>query len=115
VFGKVSRRRGASAWFHGVLTWGVKVLEYWMISSLKIELNPSWKFRRNWNVPLVVLLEISWWAEFNGIYYLVRFGLRMLGEILILKRFLLLKIQINSQKTKFWKEKSVEDVGNTWA
>jgi len=30
-------------------------------------------------------------------------------EILILKSFLL-KIEINSQKTRFWKEKSVEDV-----
>jgi hypothetical protein len=32
----------------------------------------QWKFRRNWNVPLV-LFERSWWAGFNGIY-LVRFG-----------------------------------------
>jgi len=31
-------------------------------------------------------------------------------EILILKRFLPLKIQINSQKTRFWEEKSVEDM-----
>jgi hypothetical protein len=72
------RRRGASAWFHGVWTCGAKVLEYWMISSLKIKLNCSWKFRRNWNVPLV-LLERSWWAGFNGIY-LVRFGFRMMGD-----------------------------------
>ncbi len=58
-------------------------------------------------MPLV-LLERSRRAGFNGIY-LVRFGFRM-WEILILKRFLLLKIQINSQKTRFWKEKSVENV-----
>ncbi len=32
-----------------------------------------------------------------------------MGDI-IFKWFLLLKIQINSQKTRFWKEKSVEDV-----
>jgi hypothetical protein len=27
------------AWFHGVWTSWAKVLEYWMISSLKIKLN----------------------------------------------------------------------------
>ncbi len=41
--------------------------------------------------------------------YLARFGFRM-SEILILKWFLSLKIQINSKKTRFWKEKSVENV-----
>jgi len=55
-----STRRGAWAWFHDVWTCSAKVLEYWMISSLKIKLNSSWKFRRNWNVPLV-FLERSWW------------------------------------------------------
>jgi hypothetical protein len=59
------------------------------------KLNRSWKFQRNWNVPLV-LLEKSWWVRFNGIY-LVRFGFR-LWEILIFKWFLLLKILINSKK-----------------
>jgi hypothetical protein len=68
LFGKLSRRRGT--W-----TCGVEVLEYWMISSLKIKLNCSWKFSRNCNVFLV-LLERSWWAGFNGIY-LVRFGFRL--------------------------------------
>jgi hypothetical protein len=66
--------KGAWAWLHGVWTCGAKVLEYWMISSLKIIWNRRWKFRRNQNVPLV-LLERSWWAGFNGTY-LVRFGLR---------------------------------------
>ncbi len=98
VFGKLSMRRGAWAWFHGVWTCGAKVLEYWMIFSLKIELNPSWKFQRNWNVPLV-LLERSWWAGFNEIY-LVRIRFKT-WEILILKWFLLLKIQINSKKPGF--------------
>jgi len=28
LFGKLSRRRGASAWFHGIWTCGVEVLEY---------------------------------------------------------------------------------------
>jgi hypothetical protein len=80
VFGKLSTRRGALAWFHDSWTCGVKVLEYWMIFSLKIKLNRSWKFWRNWNVALV-LLERSCWAWCNGIY-LIRFGFRM-WEILI--------------------------------
>jgi hypothetical protein len=66
LFEKLSTRRGAWAWFHDVWTWGAKALEYWMISSLEIKLNRSWKFRGNWNVPLV-LLERSWWAGLNGI------------------------------------------------
>jgi hypothetical protein len=101
VFKKPSTRRGAWAWFHDVWTCGAKVqvLEYWTISSLKIKLNHSWKFWRNWNLPLV-LLERSWWAAgFNGIY-LVRFGFRI-WEILIFKWFLQLKIQINSKKPGF--------------
>jgi hypothetical protein len=47
-----------------------KVLEYRMISSLKIKLNCSWKFRRNWNVPLVLLERSGWrgntWANGTG-------------------------------------------------
>jgi hypothetical protein len=83
LFGKLSRRRGASAWFHSIWICGVEVLEYWMISCLTIKLNRIWKFWRNWNVP--ILLERSWWAGFNGIY-LVRFGFRR-QEILIFKWF----------------------------
>ncbi len=41
--------------------------------------------------------------------YLVRFGFKM-WEILIFKWFLLLKIQINSKKPGFGREKLVEDV-----
>jgi hypothetical protein len=111
LFGKLLMRRGASAWFHGVWTCGVEVLGYWMISSLKIKLNRSWKFQRNWNVPLV-LLERSWWTGFNGIY-LIRLRFRM-WETLIYKWFLLLKIQINSQKTRFWKENFSWERHNTW-
>jgi hypothetical protein len=97
------------AWFHGVWTCGARVLEYWMISSLKIKLNPSWKFQRNWNVPLVlVLLERSWWAGFNGIC-LVGFGFRM-WEILIFKWFLQLKIQINFKKPDFGRKNQLR----TW-
>ncbi len=84
VFGKLLTRRGAWAWLHNVWTCCAKVLEHWMISSLKIKLNCSWKFQKNWNVVLV-LLERSWWAGFNGIY-LVRFGFRM-WEILSFKWF----------------------------
>jgi len=62
--------------FPDVWTCDAKVVEHWIISSLKIKLNRSWKFWRNGgNVPLV-LLGRSWWAWFNGIY-LVRFGFRM--------------------------------------
>jgi hypothetical protein len=75
-----------------------KFFEYWMISSLKTKLNRSWKFRRNWNVHLV-LLERSWRAGSDGIY-LIRFGSRM-WEILIFKWVLLLKIQMNSKKPGF--------------
>jgi hypothetical protein len=98
LFGKLSRRRVASAWLRSVWTCGAEVLKYWMISSLKIKLNRSWKFRRNWNVPLM-LLERSWWAAVNEIY-LVIFRFRM-WEILIFKWFLLLKIQINSKTPGF--------------
>jgi hypothetical protein len=88
-----------SAWFHDIWTCSAKVLKYWMIFSLKIKLNHSWKFQRNWNVPLV-LLERSWWARFNGIY-LVRFGFQNGGHI-------------NFQKFRVWKEKSVENVVTHW-
>jgi hypothetical protein len=43
-----------------------------------------------------------------------RILMELIWEILIFKRFLLLKIQIKIPKTKFWKEKSVEGRGNTW-
>ncbi len=59
-------RRNAWAWFS---IWRLNLLckSYWTISSLKIESNCSWKFQRNWNVPLVSL-ERSWCPGFNGIY-----------------------------------------------
>jgi len=83
-----------------------------MNSSQKIKLNCRWNFWRNWNVH-VVLLERSWWAEFNGIY-LARFGSRM-WEILIFKWFLPLKIQINSPKNQVLEGKISWGRGNTWA
>jgi hypothetical protein len=51
---------------------------------------------------LLVLSERSWWVGFNGIY-LVRFGFRMwvISTIGNSNKF---------QRTKFWKEKSIEDV-----
>ncbi len=106
VVGKLSMR-GAWAWFHGVWTCRAKVLKYWMMFSLKIQLNCSWKFWWNWNVPLV-LLERSWWAGLNGIY-LVRFEFRLL-EMLIFKWFLLLKIQINSKIPGFGRKNQLR----TW-
>jgi hypothetical protein len=100
VFGKLLTRSSAWAWFHDVWTCRAKVLEYWMMSSLKIKLNClSWQFERNWNVPLV-LLERSWWAGFNGI----KIWIQNVGDILISKWFLLLKIQINSKKPSFWRK-----------
>jgi hypothetical protein len=107
LFGKLSRRRGALAWFHDVWICNIEFLEYWMIFSLKIQLNRSWKIQKNWNVPLV-LLKRSWWAGFNGIY-LVRFGFKM-WEILIFNWFLPLKIQINSKKPGFGRKNQL----GTW-
>jgi len=101
LFGKFSRRRGALAWFHGVWTCGVKVFEYWMISSLKVKLNPSWKFRRNWNVPLCC------WKDLYDQILMDLFGkiwIQKMWEILIFKWFLLLKIQIKFQKPGFWRK-----------
>jgi hypothetical protein len=79
-------------------SWILNEEPYWMISSVKIKLNYSWKFRRDWNVHLV-LLERSWWAGFNGIY-LVWFGFTM-REILIFQWFLLLENSNKFQKTDF--------------
>jgi hypothetical protein len=56
-----------------------------------------------------VLLERPWWGIFYGIY-LVRFGFRM-WEVLIFKMTSSATKNSNKfQKTRFWKEKSVEDV-----
>jgi hypothetical protein len=98
LFGKLSMRRGARAWFLDVWICSANVCEYWMIFSLKIKLNHSKNIWRNWNVPLV-LLETSWWVGSN-IIYLLNFGFKM-WEILILKCFLQLKIEINSKKPSF--------------
>ncbi len=96
----------------GLVSWHLdlwcKSLEYWMIFSFKIKVNRSWKFWRSWNVPLVLLERCSW-VGINGIY-LVRFGFRM-WEILILKWFLLLKIQINSKKLGFGRKNQLR----TWS
>jgi hypothetical protein len=65
----------ASAWFHDNWTSSAKVLEYWMISSLKIS----------------EVLEMCFWCCWKGLdkqglmeFYLVRFGFRM-WETLIFK------------------------------
>jgi hypothetical protein len=105
IFGKLSMRRGAWAWFHDGRTCGSKVLEYWMIFSLKIKLNCSWKFEElecAFGVVGKILMR-----GFNGVY-LLRSGFRM-WEILIFKWFLLL-IQINSKKPGFGRK----DQLRTW-
>jgi len=108
----LSMRRGGWAWFHDVWTCSAKVLNIEWFLSLKIKLNHSWKFWRNWKVPLV-LLERSWWAGFNGIY-LVRFGFKM-WETLIFQGISPPENSNKFQKTRFWKGKSVENErGNTW-
>jgi hypothetical protein len=112
VFGKLSIRRGALAWFHDVWTCGVKVFEYWMIFSLKIKLNSNWIFWRNWNVPLV-LLERSWRAGFNEIY-LVRFGFRMWEICIDFKVISAAESSNKFQKTRFWKGEISWGRGNTW-
>ncbi len=58
-------------------------------------------------MPLV-LLERSWRSGFNGIY-LVRFGLRI-RRILIFKWFFAAENSNKFQKTRFCKEKSVENM-----
>jgi phosphatidylserine synthase len=93
-----STTKGAWAWFHDVWTCGAKVLEYWMISSLKIKSNRSWNFQRNSNVPLV-MLERFLCTRFSGIH-LIGFGFKV-WKILILKWFLFLKIHISSKKPSF--------------
>jgi hypothetical protein len=107
LFGKISMGRGAWAWFHNIWTCRAKVLEYLIKFSLKIKLNHTWKFQRNWNVPLV-LLERSWWVGFNEIY-LVRFGFKT-WDILIFNWFLWLKIQINFKKLGFGRKNQLR----TW-
>ncbi len=94
----------------GSMTFGLAVQKFLNIEWFlhwKLNLNCSWKFWRNWNVPLV-LLERSWWAGFTGIY-LVSFGFRR-WEILTFKRFLPLKIQINSKKPGFGRKNQLR----TW-
>ncbi len=49
-----------------------------LITFWKLLKRISWKFGKNWNVPLV-FLERSWWAGFDGIY-LARVGLKNVGD-----------------------------------
>ncbi len=72
LFGKLLRRRGASAWFHGIWSCGLEVLQYWMIFPLKIKLNHSWKEELECAFGVVgkILMSKIW-------IHLVRFGFRM--------------------------------------
>jgi hypothetical protein len=72
VVGKLSMRTGS-------MTFGLVVQKFLNIEWFlhwKIELNRTWKFRRNWNVPFGVVGKDLDEQGFNGIY-LVRFGFRM--------------------------------------
>jgi hypothetical protein len=111
IFGKLSMRRGAWAWFHDVWTCGAKVLEYWMISSLKIKFNHSWKFRRNWNVPLVfvgkILMRSIKWNLFDKIW------IQNVGDI-DLKVISAAENSNKFRKTKVLQGKISWERGNTW-
>jgi hypothetical protein len=76
-----------------------------MISSLKIKLIGAENLGG-------IGMCLSWKdldeQEFNGIY-LVRLGFRM-WEILIFKVIFAIENSNKFQRTRFWKEKSVEDV-----
>ncbi len=64
-------------------------------------------------MPFFVLLERSWWAGFNGI----SFGKIWIQNVRYIE-FKMISATENSnkfQKTRFWKEKSVQGRGNTWA
>jgi hypothetical protein len=96
----------------GLVSWhlDLRCRRSWILNDFftEMKLNCSWKFGRHLNAPLM-LLERTWWAGFNGIYF-IRFGFRM-WEILILKWFLPLKIP----KNQVLKVKISWGSGNTWA
>jgi hypothetical protein len=96
----------------GLIPWrlDLRSKRSWIFNDFFTENNGSWKFQRNWNLPLV-LLEISWWARFNGIY-LVRFGFRM-WEILILNDFCHWKFKW-IPKNQIFEGKISWRCGNTW-
>jgi hypothetical protein len=105
------RGGGAWAWFYDIF--GLVVQKFlnidWMISSLKIlKINRSWKFWEELECAFGVLGKILMSTGFNGIY-LVTFGFKM-WEILNLKVTSAAENSNKFQKTRFWKEKSVEDV-----
>jgi len=81
LFWKLSRRRGASAWFHGIWTCGVEVLDYWTIFHWQLNKIIAENFG---GIGMGVCLWCCWkdrWSGFNGIY-LVRFGFRMLETLI---------------------------------
>jgi hypothetical protein len=75
VFGKLLKSRDACTWLHDIWTCSAKAFEYWMISSLKITLNHSWNFWRNWNVPLVLLERSCCWKDHLLLERVVYFSL----------------------------------------
>ncbi len=115
VVGKLWMRRGRYAWFHDIWTCSAKVLEYWWFFHWKL----NWIVAENLGgigmyVPLVMLLERSWWwAGFDGVYS-VRFGFRM-WEILIFFNWFLLAENSNKfpKNQALEGKKSVEDMVTT--
>ncbi len=85
---------------------GAKVFEYWMIFSLKIKLNHSWKFWMNWNVPLV--LERSWSTWFNIIYLDSECGRYWFKSDFYNKN------SNKFQKIRFWKVEDMVTLENHW-
>ncbi len=98
----------SSWWEGGSMGLGSMMFGLAVQKTLNIEWSLlSWIFQRNWNVPLVLLRRFGW-AGFNGIY-LVKIWIQNVGDI----DFEVISAAENSnkfQKTRFWKEKSVENV-----
>jgi hypothetical protein len=96
----VSLESSGQWWVHGLgsMTLGLEVQKFLndFFTENSIKLNCSWKFWRNWNVTLMLLLESSWWSGFNENLF-GKIWIQNVG-ISIFKLFLPLKIQINSPK-----------------
>jgi hypothetical protein len=100
LFGKLWGGGVHGLGFMAFWTWGVEVLEYWMNSWLKILEELECAF----GVVGKILMSRIQWNLFGKIW------IQNVGEILIFKWFQPLQIQINSEKPRFWKEKSVENM-----
>jgi hypothetical protein len=60
--------RGALTWFETVWSYGVKVIDYWTIFSMKTKQNWNWKLY--WNLgEFLLLLESPQQVRFNRVYF----------------------------------------------